>query len=138
MKDDTTINEIHAHIAANPLPTSHEKELKEYFGVLSTFWETGFENFTGLIVEDDRGWYGPNKEFMSMEWTGWIGKDVEIEVYAADGVTVEFPRTRLTKDHEGGWALRAFKPLEVDRRTWVGWFNEKRRARLWAMVDKSK
>jgi len=123
--------------------------IKEYFGKLATYSETGYEGGLALLVEDDRGWIespgfnpvtqkweGPPQRFMRWEWSGAVEQGCLLEVFGQDGTTVEFPKTKLRKDRKAMASInyKYFVPVEVPLETWVRWFKEERRARLWCDI----
>lgn len=124
----------------------------EFEGKLQLYYETGMEGYWGTILQDNRGitpnpQYDPTKtgypfdipEFHSLSYCVWFRGGEELEVYAKDGITVEY-RGPITKDRmamirqvpDNKTPMLQFIPREVPKETWFRWFAEERKAKAWS------
>lgn len=124
--------------------SSVKKELYEYDGYLTEYYETGMESL-GLILQDKRGTspnpnYDPKSttyptnipQWCSLEYSLFFRGTEFIEVYRKDG-SIEY-RGSITKDRQAMAKANysMFLPKEVPPQTWLSWFQEGRKAKAWS------
>lgn len=114
-----------------------------YSGNLETYYETGYEGMSAVILSDDRGnheapkWDNP-KEMMtykSLEWAHFFDKHATqyLQVFDPDGKEIYNGPITLDRKKLSDLDFRlSFVPKEVPVADWITWITKEYKATVWS------
>ena len=120
-----------------------KRQLREYKGILETYYETGMEGCMGMIFHDDRGnhvapkWDKPEETmvYRSLSWSIWFGNKLcqyNIRIFNKRNKVVYEGRLTKDKSKMADEKYRfSFLPKELSTKRWLMYCQKEYRAELW-------